>query len=161
LAAWSDLLVDDDLRVARWAGEWFGIVFVPPCKAIGFLKGGELVGAAIFNGYTGNDIELTFIGHGLLSRRTLRLLAQWAFVAHPCVRATARTRADNTEAIAALTRGGFVQEGRLRKHFGNCDALVFGILKEDCKWLLAPSAQTRGSSMPIRVRPEIIRSAPN
>lgn len=45
------------------------------------------------------------------------------------------TAADNAPMIACLHKLGAREEGRLRKWFpGDVDGLVFGMLKEECRW---------------------------
>jgi len=43
----------------------------------------------------------------------------------------ARIRADNEKSIKLAARIGFKEEGRLRQGFGDVDALVFGLLRDD------------------------------
>jgi RimJ/RimL family protein N-acetyltransferase len=53
-----------------------------------------------------------------------------------CVRITAPIADGNDGAIRFVTKLGFQLEGRLRKAMPDgADRLIYGLLKEDCKWL--------------------------
>jgi hypothetical protein len=52
------------------------------------------------------------------------------------VRCTAQCHPDNRAAIKGVRHMGFVYEGFMRKAIeGRWDALLFGMLKEECPWL--------------------------
>lgn len=104
--------------------------FVPPFTSIGWEHDGKITAGFLFNMYTTHDVEVS-----LVATRIPRALmkATFAYVVHTlgCRRATFRTRADNYPAQKALARLGAVLEGTQRLYFGDCDAFIYGILKED------------------------------
>ena len=49
----------------------------------------------------------------------------------------------NDKAMKMNRQLGFVEEGRLRKMFGKHDAVLFGMLKQECKWIGVSDGQER------------------
>jgi RimJ/RimL family protein N-acetyltransferase len=100
---------------------------------IGRLKDGKIVAATAFSHWTGHDVELTVAGErGGGSKTYLACVFGYAFDQLGCVRCTVKTRSSNEPAIALARRLGFQQEGVIRNGFGNEDAILFGLLKEEC-----------------------------
>lgn len=136
-----DLIYGQDEAVAAWAGERLGVAFQRPYVAIGIARSGESCGAAVFNEhYRGGNIELTFVGHGMLSRRVQKALAEFAFLRCGASRITIRTMRRNLTARKLLGRGNrFHFEGVQRQYYGpekGDDALVYVLFKEQAgKWL--------------------------
>lgn len=66
------------------------------------------------------------------------------------VRVTALVSPDNERAIKTTRRLGFVYEGFMRKGVeGRRDALLFGMLREDCRWLPGYRARPIQSFFPL------------
>lgn len=81
-----------------------------------------------------SDIELTVAteGKGLKSAMELiRAVFAYVFDQSNCRRCTVRISERNEKSIKLATRLGFKVEGRLRQGFGDADALVFGLLRDD------------------------------
>lgn len=116
--------------VTLWMEQTIGTRFVPPFTSIGWEDNGQITAGFLFNMYTEHDVEVT-----LAATRIPRALmkATFSYVVHTlgCRRATFRTRADNFPAQKALMRLGAKLEGTQRLYFGDCDGLLYGILKED------------------------------
>ena len=116
--------------IAEWVSERTGGIFnnyraIAYCDKQGFIKAG-----AVFNLWTGNDISAT-VAAEILHPSFLKALGQYCFGTLKCNRVSLRTRADNTSAISAIKRIGCKLEGRQARWYVNCDALIFGVLKED------------------------------
>jgi RimJ/RimL family protein N-acetyltransferase len=114
--------------------------FTRPCVAIGVEREGEIIGAAIFNGYDGRSIELTAVGKGAFSRRLAAVCCAYAFNQLGCRRMSATVRADNASVLDYCRRLGFSEEGIIRKKFnGDVDGIALGMLREECRFLgIAP-----------------------
>jgi hypothetical protein len=70
----------------------------------------------------------------ILSRRLLRVIFSTLF--SRAVRITAMTRPDNDRSISGIRRLGFLYEGCSRMGIeGKWDALVFGMLRHECRWI--------------------------
>jgi RimJ/RimL family protein N-acetyltransferase len=109
-----------------------------PCTAIGIVRNGRLIGGVVFNYFRGFDVHMTaaFDGKGWFDRRTIRALCDYTFNQLGCKRVTALTGKKNKKARSALERIGFKLEGvHPRGLDGREDAMSFGLLKENCKWI--------------------------
>ena len=118
-------------EIAKWAGDKIGCTFKPPFSALACVnEANEIQAAAIFNNWSDFDICVS-VAAKKVSRQLLMSCASYVFEQLKCTRATLRTRIDNLAAQKALKRIGAQLEGRQTAYFGDCDALVFGILKKD------------------------------
>ena len=89
-----------------------------------------MIAGYVFNVWTDHDVEVSLAADRLTATLMKRA---FGYVVHNlgCRRATFRTRADNLPAQRCLERLGGRLEGRQRGYFGDCDALLYGILKEE------------------------------
>jgi len=134
------LVAGDKNGIAMWAGLRLKTLFHEPFEAIGIVDAsGALVGAAIFNDYTGPNVELTLVAPRALSRAVLRGLAQYAFDWLHAVRVSVHVRAGDRRTIELAIKAGFRTEGVRRRFFGGAseddDAICFGMLKDECRYL--------------------------
>lgn len=134
-AALFDVVTDQSEKVAKWAGDKFGLSFVDPYWAIGIVRNNELVGAAILNGFEASNIELSAVGAGAFSKSVCRILAKTIFVANSCERVTVRVRADNEYVLRVALKFGWKKEGVLRRYYGDTDCVILGMLKSECRFL--------------------------
>lgn len=117
--------------LAKWAGEKFGAFFSPPATFIGLVNNGRIVCVSIFNDYTGDNVELSVAADGIIPRRFLQFCAEYAFNQLGCNRVTARSRASNKRVASLAKRLGFEVEGRLRQFYGDEDAILYGLLRNE------------------------------
>jgi RimJ/RimL family protein N-acetyltransferase len=118
-----------------------GAPFPPDTRAMGLVKDGEVVGGAVFHSYRGHDIEVAFAldDKRALTRRALYHFFAFPFMTAGCVRATARTSAANQKARNLLRSLGCRLEGEHPLgHSPTEDAVTYGMLKSDCRWLKEP-----------------------
>lgn len=106
-------------------GEWF--------QCIGAERNGELEAVAVFNDYTGANIELTVASKGgrWASRGTIGAAMRYAFDQLKVERITAHIRFSNRRAIRLAKGAGFQEEGVARRWFGDEDAVILGLLKNE------------------------------
>lgn len=104
--------------------------FEEPYQAVGSVTDGKLTAALIFQSKTDHDVEIS-VAATHLPRALLKAVGYYVVKQMGCRRATFRTRSDNHEAIEAMKRLGAKEEGRQRGFFGDADAVVFGILKDE------------------------------
>lgn len=144
-----NLLLGEDERVARWIGERVGIEDFGLCTTMGFVgKDGSLLGACLFNNYRHPNIEATIatVSPRWCSRSILRGIFSYPFLQLGCTRVTAITEVMNQPARAFLCRLGFQEEGILRKAFPSAiDAVVYGMLAEECRWITAEESMRRAA----------------
>jgi RimJ/RimL family protein N-acetyltransferase len=75
------------------------------------------------------------------TRETIARLLSWPFGQLGCRRLTTITEADNERALRLNRKLGFVREGLIRKAYGETDAIVMGLLREDLpSWALPRAA---------------------
>jgi RimJ/RimL family protein N-acetyltransferase len=107
-----------------------------PC--IGMLEDGKLIAGVVFNMYMGNGIMLHVAADkpGWLNREFLRATFAYPFKQLKCARVTGLVRTDNKDAQRFDEHLGFKKEGVIRKGDDDgCDLIIYGMLKEECRWL--------------------------
>ncbi|MBX4954298.1 GNAT family N-acetyltransferase [Rhizobium lentis] len=116
--------------IAAWVGAKIGVSFEPPYTALAQVDRGRIIAGYVFNVWTEHDVEVS-LAADRLSITLMRAAFRYVVDQLGCRRATFRTRADNLPAQKALDKLGARLEGRQTAYFGDCDALLYGILKED------------------------------
>jgi hypothetical protein len=110
--------------------------FYPPFACVAVEDdAGTIRGAAIFNDFAEKNIELTCVGPGAFTRDVRRELAHIAFNVNGCNRVTIRTAKSNQRLVRAAVRWGWKIEGLLRRWYEGDDAVVLGMLREECPFL--------------------------
>lgn len=107
-----------------------------PYMSMGWIKDGVLIGEAIFNDYTGSNIEIHIYGPGAMTRRALREAYNFAFNMNGCHRMTAKPFKHNKKLLQVLERIGFVYEFTQEKYYKEndgsiTDALVYKLTREN------------------------------
>lgn len=101
-----------------------------------FIANEKPYGVAGFERFNGFDMEVHYSGEkGFITRPFLRCLAWYAFKDMGCDRLTGRIPAWRPDAVKLGLRLGFKHEGTLRRACNGEDILIFGMLKEECRWL--------------------------
>jgi len=111
-----------------------------PNSSIGFEKDGKLVGAVVFNNFTGRDIWVSVWSDdkSIWTRKNMKIMCDYPFNICRVKRISTVVRRGNKKAIKLNKQFGFVEEGVSRRLFGDDedgDGVFFGLLKEDCRWL--------------------------
>ncbi len=109
-------------------------------EAIGLEKGGDLIAGVVYTDYNESDgdlqLHIAATTPRWCTKNTIRMFLDYPFNQLDCVRVTCLCAADNLRIATFLDGIGFTREGVLRKAFGRkVDAIIFGMLKEDCYWL--------------------------
>ena len=121
-----------DARFRPWLEERIGVVLPSDAQFVGRVVGERIAAAIGVSHWTGPDVELSVAASpGSGSRGLLRTVFAYVFGQLGCVRCTARIRASNQDSIALAERLGFRREGVLRKGYGDEDAIIFGLLREE------------------------------
>lgn len=110
--------------------------FHPPYQAIGWEgEDGTLLGGAVFNNYTGANIEVSLAGRGAMTRQAFRDMARYVFGQLRVRRVTAHCKAQgNARLINQAVRGGFAKEGFRSRWFLDDDGVALVMFPEHCKW---------------------------
>lgn len=110
-----------------------------PCRAIGVTLDEELVCGVVWHDFRWPDIRASLASTTprWLTRRVLRGLFAYPFIQLKCNRVTAVVRGSDTTIQAFDERLGFKREGTLRRawHDGQDDAILLGMLREECPWV--------------------------
>jgi RimJ/RimL family protein N-acetyltransferase len=129
-----------DQLVADYISNGIGEYFSPPYVGIGFTRNGrELCGGALFNNWTGSNIDVSIYGPGAMTRYALGIGCRYAFKQINANRITARTKRSNKTMQRLLPRIGFTFEGSLKRYYGPArmdDALIYALFIEGAeKWM--------------------------
>lgn len=138
----SEIILNQDMEVARLVSK-----LIPGIKseedlgtyrAVGFSKDGQLVAGAIFTNYTGFDVTISLASKvkGWATKQTFPYIATLVFEKWHCRRLTAIIAKQNKHAREFSEKIGFKLEGVKRKGYrDNDDAMIYGMLKSECRWL--------------------------
>jgi RimJ/RimL family protein N-acetyltransferase len=135
------LLYGHDRELALWVGLQLGLKGpvrgVDP-TAIGVVRNGQIVAAALFSNYQPPTIEITFVTTTprWASREMISGILSYPFLQLGCKRITAITEECNGTARAFVERLGFRQEGVHPDAFPSGAAISYGLLRKDAgRWL--------------------------
>jgi RimJ/RimL family protein N-acetyltransferase len=116
--------------------------------AFGITVDGKAVAACIFNNYRpmahGADLRVIIVSTdpNWCRKGILKTLFGYAFDTAKCSRLTAVIREGNEASVKLCAGLGFRKEGVLRKGYnGKTNALIFGMLRHECKWIEAHNGQ--------------------
>ena len=133
------IILDQQERILAWMQKQVDSPrFLPDAKGVALEEDGELIAGVAFENWTGSNIFMhVAVNAGVvLTRARIKVAFAYPFLQLKCRRITGLVRADNMKSQQFAEHLGFKQEGRLR-HAANdgTDMLVFGLLREECKWL--------------------------
>lgn len=139
------LIYGADKEIAAWTANQFGQPpdYFDPCRAIGISKNGKIIAGVIYNNQKKSlgkpymlEMTVASIDKRWSTRHNLRALFSYPFSQLQLERVNTQCDSENEGLIMFNKRLGFVEEGRHRKAFPNGnDAISFGMLKGECKWL--------------------------
>lgn len=130
------IVVDGD-AIANYVSSKLGVTISPPFQAIGFLTNDKRpLSAFVFNDFNHANMEVTIVSEpGGITREVLRYVADYVFKKSKCRRLTVRTKKRNKRVLKLAPRYGFKYECIAKHFFADDDAVVFRMLKEDCRFL--------------------------
>lgn len=135
------MFVFDAKRVGDWVTEKSGGTCTEICTAIGYEKQGELVGAVMFDGYTGKkgaeggNIFMHSRIDGRVPREFYWMVFDYPFNQLKVKYVRGIVNVNNSAAIKFNEHVGFKREALLRDYFLNGDAIVYGITRDNCRFL--------------------------
>jgi RimJ/RimL family protein N-acetyltransferase len=111
-----------------------------PCKTLGILRDGGLIGGIVFNNYHPEIgdvmISAAFSTAQWARPRTLRRVFAYPFIDLGCKRLTDHVPRRNKPARAFAEKAGFRLEGVKKGGFdGRQDLILYGMLRKDCRFL--------------------------
>lgn len=133
------LVYGQDERVRDWVAMHIGEPFGENDIAIGVEEAGELIAGVVYNMYSKASISMHVAA--VPGKRWTTKEFMYAFFAYPflqlnCNRVTGLVRTSNEQARRFDEHVGFIQEGVIRQAFEDGeDAILYGMLKSECKWI--------------------------
>lgn len=112
-------------------------------------EAGKLLAACVYLNYRGHDLEMVFAAEHprWCTRSALRSFFWYPFVYAKCIRVTAFVAKHNKRSRKLVAGVGFKQEGTVRHGYApNIDAVVYGMLQQECRWLTPDVAKLKSSS---------------
>lgn len=156
------VLTGYDELVGRYVNEKVGIS-VTNTPYVGFAvydSDGEFVAGVIVSNFRGTDCEISMAAEtpNWARKGVIKYILGYIFNKLGCVRCTCIVKnvKDSKRTRRFLVGLGFILEGNLRRAYdGTHDALVFGLLAEECRFL----AGSRGLENGQEIRTGSARSA--
>ena len=125
------MLVTGDYREAM---QRMGFELSDRAQFIGEEIDGKLVSMAAFDNFDEVNIDVHIIAKRI-TRRWIRAICEYAFEMCGCRRMTSLNDSDNFQMKPYLERLGFEYEGTLRHGLPDSDLVIYGMIREDCKWV--------------------------
>lgn len=107
-------------------------------NALGLVKNGKLMAGVIYNCYEGANVNMhvgAIDGAKWLTQEFLFAAFDYPFNQLKKRRVTAFMNENNDKAIGFVENLGFTYEGRMRNYFRINDAVIYGMLREECRFL--------------------------
>jgi RimJ/RimL family protein N-acetyltransferase len=105
-------------------------------QTISVVNGDEIKAVVGYYNFTENNCFLSIVGEGRwLMKGFIPVFFRYPFTQLNKRRITTLTNQANPRALEFNRRLGFVEEGRMRKAVGDIDVILFGMLKEECRYL--------------------------
>lgn len=133
-----NLLYRHDEEIAEWVRLQLGMeTGFGPSSAIGAVRDGKLIAGVVYFCYRHPNIEMAIaaISPKWATKTTLKAFFDYPFNELKCNRVTVLVDSDNKEVRRFDERLGFVREGTLREANPNGDAEIYGMLKNECRWI--------------------------
>jgi len=98
---------------------------------------GEVLMVIAFHNFVpaGCEISVAAFHPRPVNRSALRAIFYYPFVAMGFRRIQSVVRVTNAESLRMTEKLGLQVEGLLRRWYPECDGILHGMLKEECKWL--------------------------
>lgn len=139
------LVYGQDEIISAWVARQFGQPddYFNPCRAIGIMKNDKIIAGVIYNNQKKTlekpymlEMTVASIDKSWATRHNLRALFRYPFAQLKLERVNTQCDASDKGLIMFNKRLGFKVEGLHKKAFPTgSDAISFGMLKGDCKWL--------------------------
>ena len=133
--------IDDYVRA--WVAKRIGIRGFGPSTARGVQKDGQLIAGAVFHDYRDGQVEASLSADSpkWATRSVLYSLFAYPFIQMDANRLLVTCDESNKKAMKMNRQLGFTPEGILRQMYYPNDAIIFGMLKDECKWITKKEIQ--------------------
>jgi RimJ/RimL family protein N-acetyltransferase len=110
-----------------------------PCTTIGVIRGKKLLGGVIYHmyqpAYKSVMVSYAFDSPKWISPEVIGSFAAFPFLQLGVNRLWTLTPRKNKRSRRLVEFLGFKLEGCARKGYGNDDAMIYGMLKHECRWI--------------------------
>lgn len=126
-----------DAEIAHWVAQRLGVNGFGPSRAIGVAIDGEIAAGVVYFNCRHKNLEMAIASTTpkWATRQTLKHFFAYPFITQGCTRVTALVDRHEHEIRRFDERLGFVKEGVLRDAHPTGDAVIYGMLKHECKWI--------------------------
>lgn len=104
-------------------------------SALALLGDRGIIAGVVYSRWSSHDVHVTLAVTGRATPAFVFAAFDYPFNQVGLRRVTALARVSNTRSIRLARHLGFTLEGRLRRAADNEDVLVFGLLREECRWI--------------------------
>lgn len=162
----SRFLYGEDDRLVAWAADRIDRgCFRDDARAIGHEKNGELVAVVVFDTFstTGCFVHIASGARKWMSREFGIVAMTYPFIQLALPRISCIVSTNNRMSLRFTRQFGWIEEGIMRRA-GNDgeDIILFGMLRQECRWLPAPLLWHGGADRAIGRQPvahDVQRSA--
>lgn len=125
--------------IAKWLFQHFRDKherMMPDFRALAAVDGGRILAAVIYDCFYAKDCNLSLAIEDKrgVTRESLHIVFAYPFQQLGLVRVSASVAADNEPSLALMERWGFKREGVKRLGYGDRDEILFGMLRDECRW---------------------------
>ena len=110
-----------------------------PCATIGIVRNGQLLGGVVYHAFQPQSrtvtVSFAFSSPAWASKSVMCSICRYPFIQLECQRVNALVRKKNKRSRRFVEWLGFKQEGCARRGFGDDDAIIYGMLRQECRWL--------------------------
>ena len=131
------LLLSNDAYVCAWVQARLDNINFRDCKAIGVMRDSRLVAGIVYHNLRDGQIEASI---AVEDKRWANKSVLYAIFAYPfkqcsCHRVLVTVKDNNKKSIRLAKKMGFKVEGKLRQMFPPHDAVLLGMLKDECQYI--------------------------
>lgn len=136
----GNVIFGADRQISAWVAERIpGFNLSPDARALGVIKGGQIVAGVVFEHWNGVHVEAAIAAlprSGWADRRTMRHLFSYPFRTLGCEAISASVASSNLPSLNLTTKMGFVPEAIIKyaAHDGS-SLVVLKMFREHCKWI--------------------------
>ena len=135
----NQIIIDSkDQHLQKWVANILEIKQgFSPGQALGVMRHDKLIAAVVYHDFRGNQIEASIasISKFWATKPILRALFSYPFIQLKVNRMLVLCAEDNAKAMKMNKQLGFTKEGRLRGLFDKSDGILWGMLKNERKFI--------------------------
>lgn len=106
-------------------------------RCISVVDGNYILGVVVMDRFSKYACEINIASDAprFFTKSFIKLVFSYLFEKCGIIRVTALAKEHNKRSIKLIKGVGFIEEARLKLGFGDQDAFVFRMLKDECRWI--------------------------